>query len=108
MTAHDNPGDEAWSQNGVAGEFHGSRRAYIRQAQSRLQDTRRRLDAVGDKVELIVRSKARLDICLATIDRRLALLHVSDDDDWSEPRRSLDDAWDELARALQNLIRQIS
>ncbi len=82
----------------------GVREAYLAQTQLRLTEVREKLARLGSQADSIGRCKTRLEVQLATVERRLARLCSDDADSWERNRRSLDAAWDDLGQAINAFI----
>jgi len=94
--------------DGAAGQASVSRSEYIRQAETRLAETKRKLEAICDRAEKVEKANAQVETHLATIERRLARLKESGEASGKKLRQSIDNAWDDLAEAIRNVVGRLS
>jgi hypothetical protein len=66
--------------------------------------------ATGDleMSEQLIQVQRQAEIHLATVERRLKQLEVTDDESWQRQKQILEDGWEDLLRSMKNIVARLS
>ncbi len=90
--------------------------AYARTARDKLVASRSKLDGINAALRQAIttgrlsgsgqleQARNAMEIRFADVRERLSRLQKSGDDNWEALRDDVDNAWEDLARAIQNLV----